>query len=139
MARVSDSGTIPLLIEKQEALSQEPYSIPLRLSLADQYEKLEYPDLAAGESYRTILLIDEVIDSSGEYHDEALAAATREYKQYVRVKLSCKDSINDNRKSNKPEGDHPDIEVVSSNVRETYLPTASVLCPQRSRSCLTIQ
>ncbi|KAH7126982.1 hypothetical protein B0J11DRAFT_604914 [Dendryphion nanum] len=63
------------LVELQNRLTEEPYSISLRLELAGSYKELGYPDLAAGDSYKALLLIDE-LDQEGEYHDEVLEAAT---------------------------------------------------------------
>ncbi|KAF2142052.1 uncharacterized protein K452DRAFT_358520 [Aplosporella prunicola CBS 121167] len=55
-----------------------PYSISCRLQVAELYRALGYPDLAAGEAYRVLLLVDEVLDDSGEYHDQALETAIEE-------------------------------------------------------------
>lgn len=38
------------------------------------HEKLGYPDLAAGDAYRALLLTDEVLDDSGEWHELAVEA-----------------------------------------------------------------
>jgi hypothetical protein len=59
----------------QAAVLERPYSIETRLALARQYAALGYPDLSAGEAYMALLLIDEVRDDSGEYHEEAFEAA----------------------------------------------------------------
>jgi hypothetical protein len=59
----------------QVAVLERPYSIKSRLSLSREYARLGYPDLSAGEAYMALLLIDEVRDDSGEYHEEALEAA----------------------------------------------------------------
>lgn len=65
-------ANIPLL---QATVLERPYSIETRLSLAREYAVLGYPDLSAGEAYMALLLIDEVRDDSGEYHEEAFEAA----------------------------------------------------------------
>jgi hypothetical protein len=62
------------LITLQRATSERPYSIAHRLEIAEAYECLGYPDLAAGDAYKALLLIDEVAEE-GEYHEEATAAA----------------------------------------------------------------
>lgn len=77
----SQSELLRLLDKQHQSLSDTPYSIQLRLSLAESYDALGYPDLAACESYRAILLIDEVLDDSGEYHELALEVATEELGQ----------------------------------------------------------
>lgn len=66
------------LMSLRAATSHQPYSITHRLSLAQAYEELGYPDLAAGDAYKALLLIDEVLDE-GEFHDEAQEAAESDY------------------------------------------------------------
>jgi hypothetical protein len=46
--------------------------------LAEAYRLLGYPDLAAGDAYKALLLIDEVAED-GEYHEEALEAAKDDF------------------------------------------------------------
>jgi hypothetical protein len=58
----------------QQRTSSAPYSIIHRLKLAQAYKALGYPDLAAGDAYKALLLIDEVVEE-GEYHEEAFEAA----------------------------------------------------------------
>jgi hypothetical protein len=58
----------------QETMVEEPYSISCRLRLAKAYRALGYPDLAVGDAYKALMLVDEVVQE-GEYHDEALQAA----------------------------------------------------------------
>lgn len=55
-------------------MPSEPYSILLRLALAKKYKSLGYPDLAAGDAYKALLLVDELVEE-GEYYEEALEAA----------------------------------------------------------------
>jgi hypothetical protein len=62
------------LVALQEATPEQPYSILHRLKLAKAYKRLGYPDLAAGDAYKALLLIDEVLEE-GEYHEEAFEAA----------------------------------------------------------------
>lgn len=50
------------------------------------YEKLGCPDLAAGDAYRALLLTDEVLDESGEWHElavEAVEAGARKVDQVL--------------------------------------------------------
>jgi hypothetical protein len=61
------------LIALQEATPEQPYSIPHRLKLAKAYKQLGYPDLAASDAYKALLLIDEVVEE-GEYCEEVLEA-----------------------------------------------------------------
>ncbi|MCJ1272372.1 hypothetical protein MMC21_000158 [Puttea exsequens] len=70
-------------IESRKALTTQlglsPYNASLYLQRAACHEKLGYPDLAAGDAYRALLLTDEVADEGGEYHEvavEALEGAT---------------------------------------------------------------
>jgi len=58
----------------QNALPIHPYSVVLRLKLANSYRILGYPDLAVGDAYKALLLIDEVVEEL-EYHDLAFKAA----------------------------------------------------------------
>jgi hypothetical protein len=64
------------LLEKRQdltdALLQLPYDLISYLERAAVHSELGYPDLAAGDSYRALLLCDEVRDESFEYHDQAL-------------------------------------------------------------------
>jgi hypothetical protein len=53
-------------------VEESPYSVDRRLHLARQYASLGYPDLAAGEAYMALLLIDEIRDEYGEYHEQAV-------------------------------------------------------------------
>jgi hypothetical protein len=57
----------------------EPYHAGARILLSKSYAALGYPDLAAGEAYMAILLVDEIRDANGEYHDEAIIAAREEF------------------------------------------------------------
>lgn len=56
----------------QRIVAREPYSITVRLQLARLYEGLGYADLATGEAYMAILLLDELSDESGEYHERVV-------------------------------------------------------------------
>jgi len=56
------------------AVLQSPYSISTRLALTNHYIDLGYPDLAAGEAYLALLLIDEYEDESGEWNDDVVHA-----------------------------------------------------------------
>ncbi|KAL9615868.1 MAG: hypothetical protein Q9204_008648, partial [Flavoplaca sp. TL-2023a] len=64
-----------LLQERQhltQRLFERPYSCITYLQRATCHDKLGYPDLAAGDAYRALLLADEISDDSFEYHEEAL-------------------------------------------------------------------
>ncbi|APA10344.1 hypothetical protein SS1G_07190 [Sclerotinia sclerotiorum 1980 UF-70] len=60
--------------ELTERLEEDPYDLLLYLERAGVYSDLGYPDLAAGDSYRALLLCDELKDESFEYHEQALEA-----------------------------------------------------------------
>jgi hypothetical protein len=66
------------LVTLQQTTLEEPYSILHRLKLAKAYKDLGYPDLAAGDAYKALILVDEVVDA-GEYYDEALEAARTDF------------------------------------------------------------
>ncbi len=64
------------LLERRQtltlALFESPYNLILYLQRAVVHSDLGYPDLAAGDAYRALLLTDEVRDESFEYHERAL-------------------------------------------------------------------
>ena len=66
------------LLEKRrtitDALLELPYDLIAYLERAAVHTELGYPDLAAGDSYRALLLCDEVRNESFEYHDQAISA-----------------------------------------------------------------
>lgn len=74
---------IPQLLEKRqnltEALLRSPYDLIAYLERASVLTELSYPDLAAGDAYRALLLTDEVRDESFEYHEQALEALRARY------------------------------------------------------------
>lgn len=53
-------------------LDQEPYDLIIYLERAIAYTQLGYPDLAAGDAYKALLLTDEVRNEVDEYHEQAL-------------------------------------------------------------------
>ena len=57
-----------------EDITNDPYDVLHYLTRASTYRKLGYPDLAAGDAYKALLLVDEISDESGEYHDLAQAS-----------------------------------------------------------------
>lgn len=64
----------PLLEHRQQltdALAASPYDLILYLERAVVYANLAYPDLAAGDAYRALLLADKMRDESFEYHEQA--------------------------------------------------------------------
>ena len=77
----------PVLLEKRQTLTENleasPYDLITYLERASLHSELGYPDLAAGDSYRALLLLDEVRDESFEYHEEALEA----------LKLRCEEGL----------------------------------------------
>jgi hypothetical protein len=60
--------------ELTENLKDLPYDLVLYLDRAGVYSDLGYPDLAAGDAYRSLLLTDEVLNEEFEYHGQALAS-----------------------------------------------------------------
>lgn len=55
-----------------DALGDSPYDLILYLQRAVVYSNLGYPDLAAGDAYRALLLTDEIRNDGFEYHDQAV-------------------------------------------------------------------
>jgi hypothetical protein len=62
-----------------EQLYRNPYDLSLYLDRAKAYAQLGYPDLAAGDAYRALLLTDEIRDETGEHHEEASLALAGRY------------------------------------------------------------
>ncbi|KAL7946237.1 hypothetical protein V8C42DRAFT_29184 [Trichoderma barbatum] len=60
-----------------EGLKSLPYDLVLYLERAAVYADLGYPDLAAGDAYRALLLTDEVVNDGFEYHDQAQESLSR--------------------------------------------------------------
>ena len=58
----------------QACVHAAPYRVDFRLNLAQAYEQCQFPDLAAGEAYLMLLLIDEALDESSDCHEHALTA-----------------------------------------------------------------
>lgn len=55
-------------------LAASPYNAGIYLERAQCHNALGYPDLAASDAYRALLLTDEASFEDGEYHDRALQA-----------------------------------------------------------------
>lgn len=53
-------------------LESSPYNIHIYLQRARSYKHLGYPDLCASDTYRALLLTDEVLDEEGEFHQQAV-------------------------------------------------------------------
>ncbi|KAF1991922.1 hypothetical protein K402DRAFT_388476 [Aulographum hederae CBS 113979] len=70
----SSEAETPTIRDLHTRVQGRPYSIPVRLHLAHTYLVEGYPDLAVGEAYKALLLVDEAGDESGEYHELATAA-----------------------------------------------------------------
>ena len=67
------------LLALQAKTCSRPYSIVHRLQLAEAYENLGYPDLALGDAYKALVLIDEIVEQ-GEYYEEALEAFGNDFR-----------------------------------------------------------
>lgn len=59
-------------LQLTEGLSSLPYDLILYLDRAVVHSDLGYPDLAASDAYRALLLVDEVFNEGFEYHEQAL-------------------------------------------------------------------
>ena len=73
----SDDETLQLLERRRsitEALFRLPYDLIAYIERAGVHADLGYPDLAAGDSYRALLLCDECANEGFEYHEEAVEA-----------------------------------------------------------------
>jgi hypothetical protein len=70
-----EEETLYLLERRQNitgALLRLPYDLIAYLERAAVHSELGYPDLAAGDSYRALLLCDECANEGFEYHEQAL-------------------------------------------------------------------
>ena len=68
-----------------EQLYESPYSAGLYLQRADCHEALGFPDLAAGDAYKALLLLDDAGDESGEYHKQSYQAIQAEAQKDVHL------------------------------------------------------
>lgn len=59
------------------AIQRSPYEPGNYLTRAEQYEILGFPDLAAGDAYKALLLSDEIGDGCGEYHERVVMAVEK--------------------------------------------------------------
>ncbi|KAF5677957.1 MYND domain-containing protein [Fusarium heterosporum] len=59
-------------LQLTEGLYSLPYDLILYLDRAVIHSELGYPDLAAGDAYRALLLADEVLNEGFEYHEQAI-------------------------------------------------------------------
>lgn len=71
-----------LLLERRATMTaalyrSSPYDLILYLERAVVHADLGYPDLAAADAYRALLLADEVEDEYGEYHEQALESVRK--------------------------------------------------------------
>lgn len=58
----------------RSAIRENPYEPGNYLTRAERYETIGFPDLAAGDAYKALLLSDEIQDDCGEYHDRVIVA-----------------------------------------------------------------
>lgn len=56
------------------SIEDDCYNATLYLDRAEAHRALGYHDLAAGDAYKALLLLDEITDESGEYHEVAASA-----------------------------------------------------------------
>ncbi|OAA58417.1 mynd domain containing protein [Niveomyces insectorum RCEF 264] len=74
----SAGARMAALLDRRQQLTDQlaaaPYDLILYLRRAAIHADLGYPDLASGDAYRALLLVDEVADESFEYHDRAVEA-----------------------------------------------------------------
>ncbi|MCJ1354551.1 MAG: hypothetical protein MMC33_004540 [Icmadophila ericetorum] len=81
-----------------EQLYQSPYNVRLYLQRADCHEALGFPDLAAGDAYKALLLLDEAGDESGEYHDQSYHTLETEIHEEVHTNgITAKSCVSSNR------------------------------------------
>lgn len=110
-------------------LSKSPYSIELYISLSQSYAELGYPDLAAGAVYKSLLLIDAILDED-EYVEEAGDAVSEHIqsqtydvrfevlKDHPELRTSLRQASTDDEASSS----EPNEEEILVWVRERYAP-----------------
>lgn len=57
-----------------KSIEEQPYCLPFYRERAWIYEALGFPDLAAMDFYKALLLLDELDDEDAEYHEQATEA-----------------------------------------------------------------
>lgn len=75
MAEEHDARVEHLLerrLQLTDSLASLPYNLILYLERSVVHSDLAYPDLAAADAYRALLLTDEVANEGFEYHEQAL-------------------------------------------------------------------
>lgn len=115
----SHQGTRPSYHDRLAELStakvrvaQQPYCIPLHIDVAQKYLMLGYPDLAAGEAYKALLLTDAIRDENDEYH-EAASAAIHDIIVGKSSEERCQDFGDDQSRScDEPVGAEPEALVI---------------------------
>lgn len=69
------------LLHRRDLLSklilQDPYSVALYLQRSQTYRSLGFPDLSVFDAYKALLLIDEIKDEAGEYHEQSCTSLCR--------------------------------------------------------------
>lgn len=75
------SHDLDALLQEREKLTKEIYddcyNIDLYSRRCDIHKALGYPDLAAMDAYKALLLVDEVSDEGFEYHEQAMDSLLR--------------------------------------------------------------
>ncbi len=69
-------------------IRHSPYDCDPYIRRAVCHDKLGYPDLAAGDAYRALLLTDEVLDESGEWHELAVEAVESSARKVDKVQAT---------------------------------------------------
>lgn len=90
-----------------------PYCPILRLRLARLYDLLEYSDLATGEAYNALLLVDEISDSYGEWHDDAVSEVRRTLQEQGGLSVDREVSGSD---ENEEEGEEELVQLAEGKI-----------------------
>jgi hypothetical protein len=90
-------------------LGRRPYDLYVYLERAHVHSELGYPDLAAGDAYRALLLTDEVLTEGFEYHEVALRALERRRKwEGLEVPVGFKERGEEITEEEEEEGEEED-------------------------------
>ena len=122
-------GLLSELAGARNCIEQDPFCLPTYVDNSQRYLQLGYPDLAAGEAYKALLLADAVRDEGDEYHQPAVNAMNDDLDNLSSRERTI--AFGDGRPRSFDENDDSGVEALVLNL---YLPLVlvslcSVSCP----------
>jgi hypothetical protein len=116
----SDDEDSQLIHERRRltpALYEAPYDTLLYLERAAVYGDLGYPDLAASDAYRALLLTDEVLNDGFEYHEESVEAL-RSYTELTSANVRRLDELRIPRDVPAAQDGHMELDEPTANLAQ---------------------